>query len=269
MLRQSVLCLVLALSLHASAQAPPLTPDQQQLFNAAKQDFGQHHLKDALTKMRTLHEQVPANNFITSATAETALTAGDPQYALSLLKPVVAASPTDWRAHTFLARAYAETQQKDARDAEIQTIMSLHKSTTDPQFLKLQQFLLESVPTSSGHVEIYDSVTPWSPYNIYAMARVFNPEGQQLFRITLESSDFDQPNWAKQHPDLAAKGIRVFSLDGYSDQVAANGQKTQTHSTYAFLDGQPSYDDLRQRFLTIAAGKNGPMSTTTGIHPQK
>jgi hypothetical protein len=248
----------------AAAPQPALTPAQQQLFAAARQDFGQQHFTDSLAKMRALHEQVPANSIITEATAETAITAGDPQYAISILKPLEAAA--DGYAITFLVRAYAETHQNDLRDAEIKTLLELHKTTTDPRFKQLQQFLLERVSSPPGHVDIYYSLVPWGRYNIYAMARVFNATGQQQFRITLESNDPDQPLWANQHPDLAAKGIREFSLDGYSEpQPGANGASTQTHATYGFLNGQPTYDDLRQRMLTIAGGKSGPMSTTTGI----
>lgn len=252
------------ISAQTPAAQPALTAEQQQLFATAKQDFGQQHFTDALTKMRALHEQVPSNTTISEATAETALTAGDPQYALSILKPFEGSG--DGYALTFLARAYAETHQNDLRDAEIKTLLALHQTSTDARFKQLQQFLLEQVFTPPGYVDIYYSLTPWSRYNIYAMARVFNAAGKQQFRITLESSDMDQAPWARQHPDLAAKGMRVFSLDGYSEpQPGPNGTSTQTHATYGFLDGQPSYEDLRKRMLTIAAGKNGPMSTTSGI----
>ena len=114
-------------------------------------------------------------------------------------------------------------------------------------------------------MDIYMSLVPWSRYSIYEMARVFNASGQQLERITLESNDMEQASFAKEHPDLAAKGMRFFSLDGYTEQTAPDGRQTQTHYTYGFFNGSPGYVAIRDHMVAVATGKAGPMSKTEGI----
>jgi hypothetical protein len=262
----TVLGLVSGLAMGQTSAVPALTAEQQASLASARQDFGAKNFTAALAIMRGLHEQRPDDATITDGTAETAIEAGDGAYATSILKAQEANSPADWRARTFLARAYAESGQVVARDAELKSLMALHASTTDPAFAKLNEFLLERVSAGSGHVDFHYSVQPWSRYNIYVMARVFDGDGKQTYRITLESSDMDQTLFAKDHPDLAAKGVRVFTLDGYSEpQPGPNGTHSQTHATFGFLHGQPTYDETKSRMLAIAAGKNGPMSTTSGI----
>jgi hypothetical protein len=84
--------------------------------------------------------------------------------------------------------------------------------------------------------------------------------------VTLESNDFDQPLWAKQHPKEAAAGMRMFSMDGYSEPIPGpNGTATQTHTTYGFFDGRPSYDTVRDKMIAVANGKGSAISSTSGI----
>jgi hypothetical protein len=55
---------------------PPLTTEQQTLFDAAKKDFREHYPELALEKMKQLHAMVPENPTITDGTAETAVSLG-------------------------------------------------------------------------------------------------------------------------------------------------------------------------------------------------
>lgn len=163
----------------------------------------------------------------------------------------------------MLARIYAETGQKQKRDAEIAHLVDLHKRAVSPQIARLQQFLLERIPTANGSIRIWYSLEPWGQYKTYIFSRVYDKTGQQILRITLESSDFDQPLFAKQHPDLAAQGVRLFSLDGYGQaQKLPNGGSTFTHMTFGFYNGQPAYDSIRERMIQIAEGQGKPVSKT-------
>lgn len=241
-----------------------MTPEQQALFADAKKDFAARDYKSALGKMQQLHQQRPADRMLADGTAETAINAGDYALAMELLKPLLA--DDDWHAHTFLARVYAETHDPADRDRELKKIVALQAESSDPQFRNLTQILLERIPLQKGYMDLYWSVKPWSRYNIYAMGRIYDASGRQVYRVTLESADFDQPSWQKQHPDLAAKGMRMFSLDGYSEPVRqANGSVTQTHATFGFLDGQPSYEDLRARMMGI--GDKSASAVSTSVTP--
>ncbi len=245
-----------------------LTPDQQTQLEAAKKDFNAAHWSEAVTELKALHAAVPTNADVAKFAAEASLNSNDPATALTLLQPIAEASPDDWQAHALLARAYAESHQDAKRDAALQQLLALHKTTTDVHFQQLTQFMVERVALPSGRLDIFYSLVPWSRYNIYEMARAYNASGQQTMRITLESNDADQALWAQKHAKEAAAGMREFSMDGYTEQVSTTGEHTQSHITFGFFDGQPSYATVRDRMVAIASGKGNPISSTSGIHPQ-
>jgi hypothetical protein len=61
-------------------------------------------------------------------------------------------------------------------------------------------------------------------------------------------------------------GLREFTLDAYQETgLNQSGQRTQTHYTYKFFVGQPSYDAVREEFLNVANGKTPPISSRTGL----
>ena len=253
----------------APAAADPLaqlTSDQRDQFKRAAQLIGTEDYASALVILKPLVAQLaPASSaqvLLAKYTAEAAINTGDRDYALTLLKPIAAADPADWQASSLLVRAYAEAGDKARRDAELAHLMELHQHTTSPQFAKLTQFLIERIKTKTGSVRIWYSLVPWGQYKTYIYARVYDEQGQQTLRVTLESSDFDQPLWAKNHPDRAAKGERMFSMDGYGqDKKNDNGTVTQTHMTFGVIDGQPTYAVVRDRIVSIADKQTAPISS--------
>ena len=252
----------------SAPQGTDLSTQQSNDFAAAQRSFAVGNWADAFGKLEPLHEAVPGNPLVAKYTAEAAINTGDAAYAGQVLQPLLAATPDDWQALTLQARLYAEAHSDAARDGILQQLTHLHGTSTDQRFRGQTQLLVERDTVPTGHLDLFYSLQPWSRYNIYEMARVYGADGKQTLRITLESSDFDQPLWAKQHPDLAAKGERMFSMDGYSDQPPATpgGQATQTHMTYGFFDGRPSYNTVRDRMIAIASGKGqAPMTKTEGI----
>ena len=166
------------------------------------------------------------------------------------------------RPRSLLARAYAEAGDKTQRDSELAALVALHKANPGTPVGKTTQILLEhDTLANGGGVSIWYSLEPWGQFKTYVYSRIFDKDGNQTLRVTLESSDFDQPMWAKQHADLAAKGERMFSMDGYGpDQKQPNGNITQTHMTFGFFDGHPPYDTVRDRILKIAEGQKAPLS---------
>lgn len=253
-----------------------LTPAQKDSFLAAGKDFAAEQYGPALATLKPLVAQLPpgspAQGMLAKYAAEAALNTGDRAYALGLLKPIEAADAYDWQAKSLLARADAEAGDKPARDAELASLTRMHKEMPSAQIGKLTQILLErDVLANGGTIRIWYSLEPWGRYKTYLFSRVFDKAGQQTLRIALESSDFDQPMFVKEHPEQAARGDRRFSLDGYGQDVkAANGGVTQTHMTFGFFDGRPPYDTVRARMLTIAEGKGAPISSSspgTGVKP--
>ena len=250
------------------------TPEQQQKLDAANRLFQSGQNADALRNYKELLSQVPASdphhNLLAKLASESALNIGENSFVLGTLLPIETADPNDWQATALLARLYAQTGQKDLRDAELAQLVDLHRRAASPQIAKLQQIPLETIPFRDGTIRIFFSLEPWGNYKVYLMSRVYDHSGKQVFRVTLESADFDQPQFAKEHPDLAAKGVRCFSLDGYGPDIQmANGQTTQIHSTYGFYTGKPDYDTYRARVLDIAENQAAPISQTTHDTPPK
>lgn len=241
-----------------------LTPEQRTRFQAATGKFAVGDYAGALPGLRELLKELPpgapAQVVVAKYASESALNVGDREYAFGLLKPILAATPDDWQAQSLLVRAYAESGQKAERDAALAHLMDLRKQGAYPQLNRMDQFLMERVAIKDGFIRIWYSFVPWGGYKTYMFARVYDSSGQQILRVTLESSDSDQPQFAKEHPDEAGKGMRRFSLDGYGpDRKLDNGQVSQTHMTFGFYDGQPSYDTVRDRMVAIASKQVVPV----------
>ncbi len=216
--------------------------------------------------MKQLHAMVPENPTITDGTAETAVTVGDDAYALSLLKPWTATHPEDPIALELLARAYAETGNAAERDRTIAAVLKLHERTMNESFKRADRFVVERVKLADGYLDIFYAIVPFSGYHIYMLGRQVDVNKALVRQITLESNDMDQVGFAKEHPDMAAKGMRRFSMDTYSaGRVGPNGTLTQTQALIGFIDGQPSYDDTKARMLKVANGGAPPAATRSGI----
>lgn len=247
-------------TLKSNDSAAALTPEQSEKLKIGVQAFRADRYADALPIFRELLPQLasgtPTATQVAKYAAEAAVNLNDAAFALRLLKPIEDADPNDWQTAAILAHVYAETGQKEARDAELTKLIDLHRRAVSPQIGRLQQILLERIPVSNGSIRVWYSLEPWGNFKTYIYCRIYDQSGRQISRVTLESSDFDQPLFEKERPDLAARGERRFSLDGYSEPVQSpDGGTKQTHSTYGFFDGQPSYDTVRERVVAIAEGQ--------------
>lgn len=251
----------------ASELIARLTPEQKQQYDEAVQNFNGQNYADALVHYKVLLKDLPNDPILLKFSSEAALNTGDTAYALNNLKPVAQANPDDWQAAGLLTRAYAESGDKTNRDAGMTHMVELHKRGITPAHL--QQYLLEHVFVDGKTVLIFTSLEPWGHYKIYNYAQIYDQDAHLAQRLTLESNDSDQPLFARQHPTEAAAGTRLFSIDGYSDSTAgSDGQHAETHATYKFFTGQPSYDTVREAFLSIASSKSSPMSSRTNNLPQ-
>ncbi len=271
----AVSVLLSAASLRAGAQAPDtaappaapvLTPAQTELFSAATAEFGKDNFTDSLPKFKTLHAAVPGNPLFAKFGAEAAVNVGDYATATSFLQPILVVDPDDVQALAIQAHSYAQQGDSTHRDAVLAHLQTLH----DAGATKLQSIVIEKDPLpNGGRAVLYYYLEPFSRFHIALMARLYDAGGKQTSRIALESDDIDQISFAKDHPTEAAAGVRIYSMDGYSEQPGANGKgATQTHSTLCpvkgcFMMGRPSYDLFRTTVLN--ATKSQPLSTTTGI----
>jgi hypothetical protein len=263
-----VAALLLASVLQTPAPSPlaDLTPDEHVRFDAAAKSFHGGQFAMALPVFKSLLLAHPDNLLIAKYASEAALDTADRDFASATLKPIEAAHPDDWQAAVLLTRLYAETGDKANRDKEMAKMADLQKRGVTPP--TLTQYIVEKDHLPNGRMVIlWTSLVPWGNYKVYNYARVLDANGKVLLRITLESGDFDQPAFAREHPQEAAFGDRRYSIDTYSTgPVQANGQRTETQGLIGFLDKKPTYDEVRARFLDIAQGK-GAAPAATNEHP--
>lgn len=241
-----------------------LTAAQRQQFDQALHDGGLHQYAEALPILKSLLKDMPGDPLLSKFAADSAVNVGDDVFARDALKPVVMANVEDWQAVVLLVRACAQAGDITCRNAAMVHLAMLHSHGITPA--KMQEYVVERVKTATGSVLIYASLEPFSQYRIYNLGEISDSNGARLLTTTVESSDFDQPLFAKQHPKEAADGLRSFSLDGYRNTgMDSSGHPTQTHYTYGFLIGQPSYDTVRNAFLDIASGKTKPISSRDNL----
>ncbi len=269
MLRLAACGMMLFLAVPGYAQTSTSVDPHQLEFDEAVRSFQARHYEIALADFKKLIADQPENPVYKKFASEAALNLGDADFALKTLEPIEPGRPDDWQIHLLLARAYAQTAKEphhaEKRDEEIAQLTRQHNQDPNSQLGRLRDFLLETVHQGDQAIQFYPALTPWGPYHVRLIARTFDASGQPGLRITLESSDFDQPQFAREHPAEAAAGQRLYSLDGYApDQKSADGRTIQTHFTYGFLTGQPTYDEVRERILAIAAGTVKPVSKTSG-----
>jgi hypothetical protein len=236
-----------------------LTPEQKTQFTGARQAYQARRYTDAAATFKLLLRQFPGDAILSKYATEAALNGGDVDFALKTIKPVAQANPEDFQATALLTRACAESSDTPCRDAGVAHMLDLHRRGLTPS--RMEDYVVEHVKADGNTVIIFTSLEPWGEYKIYNTATVLDGDGKLFMTITLESSDGDQVLFAKEHPKEAAQGLRSFSLDAYRETgLNGNGQRTQTHYTYKFLVGQPSYDTVREAFLDIANGRSKPMS---------
>jgi len=241
-----------------------LTAAQRQQFDAAKKAQLAEQYAEASAGFKALLQDLPGDSLLTKWASDAALDMGDSAYALGMLKPLVQANFQDWQAVSMLARAAAESGDKQTRDAAMMNMEMLRQHGMTPP--NMTQYVLERMKVGGNVMTFRCSLVPWGPYKAYYVGQVADAKGATFLLISLESSDADQVVFAKQHAKEAAAGFREFTLDAYRETgLNQAGQRTQTHSTYKYYMGQPPYDVVREEFLNIANGKTSPVSSRTGL----
>ena len=241
-----------------------LTPEQKQVFDDATKAFNAQHYADSLSSFRRLLTQLPGDSILSKFAAEAALNVGETSFAISTLRPLAAANSNDWQASALLTRACAESGDTTGRDSGMAHMLDLYRQGIIPP--NMRQYVLERIKSGTNVLQIRTSLEPWGPYKVYDLGQVSDSDGRIFMRITLESSDADQPMFAKEYPKEATAGLRRFSLDAYRETgLNSAGQRTQTHYTFKFFVGQPPYATVRDEFVNVAEDKSKPISSRTGL----
>jgi hypothetical protein len=241
-----------------------LTPEQKAILDDAQKRFGVSDFAGALPELRGLHEQVPQNDIVTKFAAEAAVNTGENEVASSLLETILRDNPDDAQALGIQAHLYGQEHDVMKRDAVMDQLQKLHdEGKPAPAVVIMER---DPLP-DGGTVRICDYVEPQGRFHAVLMAEFYDATGQRIRRTALESDDIDQVRFRQDHPDQAAAGVRIYSMDSYTETRNGQGQITGgTHATLCpvpgcFMTGRPTYELFRSTVL--ATNKPAPVSSTT------
>jgi hypothetical protein len=233
-----------------------LSPQNRALFDAVRDAADQGRdgdvLPDARKLLAALNPDSPLADFVKLLTAGSAVETGETSYALTLIGPFVEAHPKNWRAAALLARAYAESGEKDLRDLQIAHVIDLHKHTSDPYFANLHVFPIQKVQLRSGYAVFLYPFEPLKPYNTYLVALIHTSDGKPDYRLELGSEDADQAFFKPKK-----RGERRFSIDSYRKNET-NEKWPESQALYGFVDGVFDYDRMRDLMVKAVNGEALP-----------
>lgn len=182
--------------------------------------------------------------------ANCSLQLNDYPAAIDSFKHALQIQPDEFHNLSGLMRTYTLAGMAQERDALRAQINDLEDQKRLPVTFS---YVFDSFTSGDKRVEITYFPQITGVYGFRYNFDVYGADGKEQFRVSLESDQMDQPLWAKQHPDEAAAGKRMFSLDGY---------QANTHSTFGFYSGEPSLDEVRGEVKQIVDGKLAPVSRT-------
>jgi len=238
----------------ASPQATP--PELDALRQQGVAAFRAGNYAEALGMFRQVIAADPNDIVAYNIAGNCSLKLGDYSSAVDYFKHALLLRPDEWHNLSGLMRAYTLAGMVPERDALRKHIAELeHEGKLPPAF----NYVFDTFQAGDKKVEVAEFPQVQGYYGERYRFMVFNETGKQVFCVTLESASLEQPLWAKEHPKEAAAGGRQFSLDGYA---------SDSHSTYGFYNGEPSYEQVRERVKQILAGTEHAVSKANYATPR-
>jgi tetratricopeptide (TPR) repeat protein len=208
---------------------------------------------EALVKAQAIVQMYPDNLRANLTTGAVLLELSRPADAIAWFRKAATLEPDDPHVHALLLEACAESGDTKMRDEEIATLRRMHSDGRHPAFSEAHSFMIERIPVGNLSVEAVEYFSPEGKFHFYYRFDVYDTSGRMIEFIALASEDEDQVLFAQAHPKEARAGVRRFSLDRYTQNQQA---------LLGFMDGQPTYDNLRARIMKIVTAE-----TDTGAAP--
>jgi tetratricopeptide (TPR) repeat protein len=219
--------------------------------------------EDALTDAKAILTANPQSSKANKLVGVVLLDDEKPTEALPYFEKSLSLDANDPSVHALMLQAYAQAGDAKNRDAQRDILRTYHSDGQHPDFSRSMGFMVETIHHHDKLVQAIEFYAPMGKDHFYYRFNVFNPDGHLTSFLVLQSDEADQADYAKQHAKEAAAGGRRFSIDLYTQ----NEQKQTVQSVMAYLDSQPSYDDLRARVIKIVDGDSKPLSVKTLTPP--
>jgi tetratricopeptide (TPR) repeat protein len=227
---------------------------EQQANDLARQAVAAFQANDCPSAIKLFHEVTilnPGDIVAFNISANCSIRLKDYPGAIDAFKHALQIQPDEWHNLSGLMRAYTLAGMTRERDELEKHISELERGGKLPDTFS---FVFDSFQVADKQVEVSKYLKITGFYGERYRFNVHNKDGTLVFRVALESAQMEQPQWAKEHQELAAAGGRKFSLDGYSPEE---------HFTYGFYDGEPEYPTIRREAEQVLTGKKKAISHGT------
>lgn len=236
-----------ALAASQSAAAPPSAvagppPGEQAKIDSALSQMKQHQDAKALDLFGQVLAADPDNAQVNLLAAGAAIENFQPDLALKYAEKAHQLDPNAWQVHLTLLVADAGANRIKERDEERQLVRQFHSDGKHPDATQANGFMVDYFPLKSYRVRAVEYFSPIGKQHFAYRFLVYDQQRTLLWTVTLESDDLDQTSWATAHAELAKRGEREYSLEGYG---------VETHTTYRNYSGKPSYDDTKADVVKI------------------
>jgi tetratricopeptide (TPR) repeat protein len=209
---------------------------------------------EALEKAKAIVSVYPDSVHANVLAGAVLLQLSRPADAVSYFLKVVASQPDDAHSHSLLLEAYAESGDRPHRDEQRAILRRFHADGKHPAFAQLHGIMIERIPVGNESVAAIEYFAPEGPHHFSYRFDVYDTSDKMIEFIALAAEDSDQPLRSGD-----ARPTRRHALSLYT-------QDQQT--LLGFIDGTPSYDDLRARVVrTLAAELDVNVAPTAPAKP--
>ncbi len=232
------------------------TPDQ--LEASAALELGnqlkeQGKVAEALVKYKEgLAKQPDSPNLLWNA-GIAAQETGDVDTAIDCWKKMRKVEPDNWRVRSKLIQGYAAKGQLKERDEERAGLLEFYKKAPNEEMMQQGCYCREQFEIAKQKLMVLESFELKGDEAVRYIFVVLDGEGKTKFKISLGS--YEMTNAIMKEHGEVKEGDRAFHLDGYYEGG-------RVHKTFAFYKSEPSYDDVRKKFVEIMEGKSGALSSS-------
>ena len=233
----------------ASASGQPASPTPEEQFSKAAAFMEKGQFADAVPILEALAREYENEDvFWNLGLSATEIHANDK--ALNAWLEYRKVAPNDWRGRAKLVQAYQATGDIKARDEERAELIRLWEKGEDAELKGESTFCREQIIEANRRVFVLEYFHPEGERMVIYSFQVRAP-GAEDYRISLGS--YESTNKVGWESGARPRNVRLYHLDLYRPKL---------HETYAFYEGQPSYETVRAAVISILAGESKAMSST-------
>jgi tetratricopeptide (TPR) repeat protein len=230
-----------------SASAPLENSD----FANVRSDLLSGRRDKALSEAEEILDAHPGNAEASFMIGTLLLDYGKPEEALVCFHNAQGAWPGSTDVHAGLLEAFAETGDRKNRDIERAVLRGYHSDGRHPSAAKTPGIVIERFHAGDKSVEAVEYFEPQGPDHVYYRFTVSDAKGVSTGYYAFAADDPDQAAYRQEHPDIAGSTLHRFALESYFGG---------TPSTVGTMDGAPTYDDFRNRVVSVLESEGGTAS---------